>query len=484
MTTPSDPHSLRVAPLRALERRLLLEHVEQSERMRAVDVERVRYAMALARLDQLRVEGRDVDLFDAVSPFRHWLIEQLELFVDARGRRPIDWGGLANLTPTIVKRADESRRHLLERHVQDFDEERLESEVRHRRLVLVLGGGGGSGYSHLGTFSVLSELGIVPSMIVGSSMGAMLGLFRASMRHFDPLAITVALPRPSEYTKVFSPYRGHSRFGFPGTFELNIQAIARDVFRNMLSREVPLLSELPIPLRPVVTGLRTGVGVALSEVESEIDRARAEITPFAFRRRGLLLLSTVRTMAENPRFLSRIVCGSDPEVRDFDAVDAAGFSCAVPGILHYDVFERDSPSARALKQVMENRQLFRLTDGGIVGNVPSSAAWRCVQAGEITSRNAFILSFDAFAPLVNANAAFIPVQKVIHGQVLEERAYSDYHHTYRTPPPPTRLLLGIDEVERTVARVRRELQPVRAYLAASLRPLPRWAHLREAHLLR
>jgi hypothetical protein len=133
---------------------------------------------------------------------------------------------------------------------------------------------------------------------------------------------------------------------------------------------------------------------------------------------------------------------------------------------------------------MENRQLFRLTDGGIVGNVPSSAAWRCVQAGEITSRNAFILSFDAFAPLVNANAAFIPVQKVIHGQVLEERAYSDYHHTYRTPPPPTRLLLGIDEVERTVARVRRELQPVRAYLAASLRPLPRWAHLREAHLLR
>ena len=340
MTVPHDIHALRVAPLRTMERLLMLEHTKLDTRFRAIDLDRLRYALALARMERIKAEHRTLDLFEDIAPFRHWLIEQLEHHVDAAGERPIDWAGLARAIPEVMRRVGDVRSHLLERHVGELSETRFEHEIRHRQLVLVLGGGGGAGYPHLGVFAILSELGLVPKMIVGSSMGAMLGLFRASMRHYDPLAVAVALPRPSEAGRLFSPYSGVSRFGFPGTFELNLRAVATDIFRNMLAKDLPTLAELPIPLRPVVTGLRTGVGVALGEVESEITRSRTLLTPLALRRRSWLLLSTIRRMVQNPRMLSKIAFGHDEEVRDYDAVDAVGFSCAVPGILHYDIHDR------------------------------------------------------------------------------------------------------------------------------------------------
>ena len=286
MTVPHDIHALRVAPLRTMERLLLLEHTRLDTRFRAIDLDRLRYALALARMERITAEHRTLDLFEEIAPFRHWLIEQLEHHVDAAGERPIDWAGLARAIPEVMRRVGDVRTHLLERHVGELSETRFEHEIRHRQLVLVLGGGGGAGYPHLGVFAILSELGLVPKMIVGSSMGAMLGLFRASMRHYDPLAVAVALPRPSEAGRLFSPYSGVSRFGFPGTFELNLRAVATDIFRNMLAKDLPTLAELPIPLRPVVTGLRTGVGVALGEVESEITRSRTLLTPLALRRRS------------------------------------------------------------------------------------------------------------------------------------------------------------------------------------------------------
>ena len=480
MTVPHDIHAMRVAPLRTMERLLMLEHTRIDSRFRLHDLDRLRYALALARLERITADHRTLDLFEEIAPFRHWLIEQLEHHVDTAGERPTDWAGLARALPEVMRRARDVRARLLERHSSDLSDERLEQELRHRQLVLVLGGGGGAGYPHLGVFALLSELGLVPRMIVGSSMGAMLGLFRASMRHYDPLAVAVALPRPSEAGRLFAPYSGVSRFGFPGTFELNMRTVAADIFRNMLAKDLPTLADLPIPLRPVVTGLRTGVGVALGEVESEISKSRTLLTPLALRRRSWLLLSTIRRMVQNPRMLSKIAFGHDEEVRNYDAVDAVGFSCAVPGILHYDIHDASHPSMRTTQRLMESRQLFRLTDGGVVSNVPSETAWQCVQAGELSTRNAFILSFDAFAPGANANAVYFPVQRLIREQVLSERVYSDYHHTYRSPLPAVQVLSNLDDIQSCIAKVRKELDPLRTYLARSLQPLPRWSSLQDS----
>lgn len=47
------------------------------------------------------------------------------------------------------------------------------------RIALVLGSGGPRGYAHLGILKVLEEAGIVPDLVVGSSVGALIGTFWA-----------------------------------------------------------------------------------------------------------------------------------------------------------------------------------------------------------------------------------------------------------------------------------------------------------------
>ncbi len=48
------------------------------------------------------------------------------------------------------------------------------------RVALVLGSGGPRGYAHVGGLRVLEEVGIEPDLVVGSSVGALIGAFWAS----------------------------------------------------------------------------------------------------------------------------------------------------------------------------------------------------------------------------------------------------------------------------------------------------------------
>jgi len=48
------------------------------------------------------------------------------------------------------------------------------------RLALVLGSGGPRGYAHIGVLRVLEEAGVVPDLVVGCSVGALIGAFWAS----------------------------------------------------------------------------------------------------------------------------------------------------------------------------------------------------------------------------------------------------------------------------------------------------------------
>lgn len=441
----------------------------------------LRYALNVARLTELRTEHGDVDLFDEIAPFRHWLIDQLAYFADPDGVRAIDWSGVDRLLPAIRVKVRDTRAHLLKHHINQFGEDRFEREVIRRELVLVLGGGGGSGYAHLGAFAVIAELGLTPSLVVGSSMGAMLGLFRCQERSYDPMATALALPRPTEFGRVFKPYRGYSKYGFPGTIELRARAIGTHIFQNLIGREVPQISELAIPYRAVITGLRSGIGLALNDVEDRIARSVGRRSPTALRNRVQLFSGLVRTMLENPRFLVEIVAGRG-DLADFNAIDAMGFSCAVPGLIHYDLFgDQDDPSVRMTDEVFADQGLFRLTDGGVVSNVPCRVAYDCVHAGEIGTRNAFLLAFDAFAPVINRNAVFLPIQQLVRRSVQIDKPYSDHLITYRQPPSPVKLLQSFETLQTVIAKVRNEMKPERAFIEAMTRPLPRWSLL-EHHL--
>ena len=43
------------------------------------------------------------------------------------------------------------------------------------KIALVLGGGGLKGFAHIGVFKALDEMGIVPTVIAGTSIGALIG---------------------------------------------------------------------------------------------------------------------------------------------------------------------------------------------------------------------------------------------------------------------------------------------------------------------
>lgn len=449
-------------------------------------MEILRYAFNFARLGHVQTDHGDVDTFEFVAPFRHWFVDQLDYLANAGRRTSIlqptvrddhDWKGIAKLLDTLYPRLDESRTHLLESLSDKLSEARLEEELTQKRLILVLGGGGGSGYPHLGAFSVIAELGLTPSMIVGSSMGALLGLFRSLSLDYDPTATAMGLPRPSEFPRVFSPYRGFSRFGFPGVFELRMRPIATEIFSTILGQPIPNLHETPIPLRPVVTGLRTGMGFALSEVEREISRSESAFSAVRIPRRFRLTFETMRMMLQNRRFLEEVVFGSDDGLQDVDVVDAVGFSCAVPGFIHYDVFRKNAETAPRLRQIFQDRGFFRITDGGVVANVPSRIAWDCVQRGEIRSRNSFIISFDAFAPQVNLNAPFYPIQQLISANNAEHLPYSDLHIEYKSPPSPVKLLQSYDTLQKVITNTRDQMKNDRDYLAFMMRRVPRWTQL-------
>ena len=66
------------------------------------------------------------------------------------------------------------------------------------RTALVLGGGGAKGFAHAGVFRALDSLGIRPDLIVGTSIGAIMGaLYATGYTGREIEAIMRALPLSS-----------------------------------------------------------------------------------------------------------------------------------------------------------------------------------------------------------------------------------------------------------------------------------------------
>lgn len=138
--------------------------------------------------------------------------------------------------------------------------------------VLVLSGGGAKGIAHIGVLRALDEAGVRPTMIVGTSMGAIVGALAASGYTAAELdSLTRALPLTSAFTS--GEPRGPLAWGplLPlvlweegeGGFALQGNAVRLAGVNGMLNAELlrgNLLARgdfdrLPIPLRVVATDL-------------------------------------------------------------------------------------------------------------------------------------------------------------------------------------------------------------------------------------
>jgi hypothetical protein len=96
------------------------------------------------------------------------------------------------------------------------------------------------------------------------------------------------------------------------------------------------------------------------------------------------------------RVVKPIIIGDDVPARDFDVVDAASFSAAIPGVLHHET--TDPRMIPILDDLFEEEDIAALVDGGTASNVPIELAWKRVRDGRLGTRNACYLAFDCFHP--------------------------------------------------------------------------------------
>ncbi len=163
------------------------------------------------------------------------------------------------------------------------------------RTALVLGGGGAKGFAHAGVFRALDSLGIRPDLIVGTSIGAILGALYSSghsgadierivrdlplssiVRGYDPELPSVLGDLPVLALWERDPATGYRlQTGSVREGELNALLSGIMLRGNLLARGA--FDSLPIPFRAVATDLRTRRAVALGTG----DLARAVRASFA-----------------------------------------------------------------------------------------------------------------------------------------------------------------------------------------------------------
>ena len=162
------------------------------------------------------------------------------------------------------------------------------------RTALVLSGGGAKGLAHVGVLRVLDSLGIRPDLVVGSSMGAIIGAMYASGytgREIDSLARSLPIadlfrtyqPRAPRSLGLLQPLvvweQGERRFALQSASvseaEVNALVNAAMLRGNLLARGN--FDSLPIPFRAVAADLADRRPVVLAGG----DLARAVRASFA-----------------------------------------------------------------------------------------------------------------------------------------------------------------------------------------------------------
>ena len=332
------------------------------------------------------------------------------------------------------------------------------------------GGGGGVSYVILGGFALLEQYGLVPRLLAGTSMGAVLLLFRARRLRWQPEDIAEAM-RGLSFKTLFRFLHGESRYGLPAAMRLYLRAAIGDFLKGPDGHPLTL-GQLAIPLVVAVTGIRNG---ALprdpSYYEHLLDLHGREPRPSALSRMMSEIFQALGELVVQRDRLARIYLGADEETRAFDAIDAVGFSSALPGVIHYDVVRDDERMHALLRALLDRHDVFRLVDGGLVDNLPARAAWGAVQRGAIGTRNVFVLALEGFGPKLSQPLWF-GLEQLAAQNVARSRPFVHHHRSFQRVLSPLEVVPGEAELQRAVQAGKAELNPDMPLVARLCRPFP------------
>jgi len=468
-----DPREARPRLLLELERMesaLVRASLAAPDELSAADRRKLRYVLGFARLTYVggTSVARSVDGLRAfvAATLRPVLLDEEDPHTRLHGAR----AALAVLVP----RVDEQRRELLDRVAAA----ELDAEAGTRALVNVAGGGGGAGYVYIGAYERMERAGFIPNYVIGASMGALVGMFRARARTPDwdaYRAVALGLDRRELFAPLSSlPVR--RRHGLPGLLTLRLTGAVSELLRGE-DGSLLHLDELEIPYEAVVAGVRLGAFERLPKRFRTDSATTPRAGPTTRRSTRALTPGAVTRLWQvaaffDPRVVKPIVLGGDPLTASLNAVDAAGFAAAIPGVLHYDADPGDVRSHRLLDRLLEREEVAALVDGGVAANVPIEIAWRRIQAGRIGTRNAVYLAFDCFHPQWDPRHLWLqPITQAVQLQMTRNAPFADWIVRFEPTLSPIDLVPDPERLERAIEWGRASIEPVLPVLERLLEPV-------------
>lgn len=464
-----DALHARVRPFEEAELALMHAIVSSPAWLSEADEAAVRYALNLARLGMVRApDGTDVDLEPLLAPYREDVAAiALPLLSDPD---KVDREGVARAVPNLVAHARAWRTRVVSAVGERLPQAALDREVCEKALVLVCGGGGGVAWSYLGAFALLEQYGLVPRLLAGTSMGAVLLLFRARRTRWNEDEVAGAV-RGLSFKTLFRFLHGESRYGLPAAMRLYLRAGMGDFLAGPDGHPLTL-GQLAIPLVVAITGIRAG---ALprdpSYYEHLLDLHGREARPSAVSRIVTEVFQALGELLVQRDRLARIYLGADEETRAFDAIDAVGFSSALPGVIHYDVVRDDERMHRLLGALLERHDVVRLVDGGLVDLMPARAAWAAVQDGAVGTRNAFVLALEGFAPKLS-QPLWYGLEQLSAQNVARNKPFAHHHRSFQRVLSPLEVVPDEGQLQRAIQAGKAELHPDMGFVARMCRPFP------------
>ncbi|MED5372804.1 MAG: patatin-like phospholipase family protein [Myxococcota bacterium] len=454
-------------PFEALERGVLERHLSRPGEVAPPLLDGLRYVLNFAKLTFVRDEaGRDHDVRELLAPHAWKVREELSRRLGAD--EDTLWAA-ARVLPELVADTQALRVRLREQF--NLSREGIDRAVTHRKLALVLGGGGGAGYGYAGIATLLHRNQVQPELICGTSMGALIGMFRARTRQHD-MARMLEANKSLTWSRVFSLKPEPSRYGLPATLRLYLRR-ALASFMSDADGRVLTIGEMAIPLHIVATGLTVdALKHDLGYYEHLLDDV---VKPgMIFRASAVKRLGALATvfseLTQDQGALREVVFGRDPGTLQADVIDAAGFSASVPGLLHYDVHRDDQRMKHLLDQLYADYGITRLTEGGVVNNVPARVAFRSAMEGRLQGhRNTYVLAVDCFPPRPSSLALY-PVQQIAAANVVRNKPYANLYLPLGRTLSPLNLVPKVEDVARASRWAMAALEPHMPLMLATLSP--------------
>ncbi|MCE5290592.1 MAG: patatin-like phospholipase family protein [Nocardiaceae bacterium] len=475
-----DVDSNAVLLLQHMETALVRAHLEHPDVLSEEEFRRLRYLLTFARLHafapgaagpELRPGRADVVVGELIEEFRAKAIDALYRPLRKENKALDRLLGAKAALGDLADELEATRNRVLEVHSNDFSRAELDAEVGYKALVYVLGGGGGAGYVYLGGIERLHDEGMKPDYMMTNSMGSIIGSVVARelpipIKDYFDWAKTVT------YRQILGPARLNRRHGLNGVVALYFNRFAHDMFVREDGSSLQM-QDLAIPYETVVAGVR----------KQSFDRLPgrfrpSELTNLALRalpKRGNknpALIAALWQVAAfiDTRVVKPIVIGGDDLTKQFNVVDAASFSSSIPGVLHH---ESDDPRMwPLLDELMAEKDVAALVDGGAASNVPVELAWKRIQDGRLGTRNALYLGWDCFHPQWDPKHLWLqPVTQALQIQMLRNAPYADSIVQFKPTLSPLSVAASPAGIDRAIGWGRASIEPEIDFIKKATEPV-------------